>query len=81
VEDFKDTSLEVGLDEIFRHINVELGVGPGKSIDQVYSVWHRKLDQPSSVLLGPLGRQEFAQPARVVQRGMYAIVATPLTDD
>ena len=33
-------------------------------------------DEPQP--LGPLGREQFAKPARVVQRGMYGIVATAL---
>lgn len=78
MHDFVDTGLEVGLDEVHRHVNMDAAVGPGNSVDQIYSVWHREVSDASSVILGPLGREHFAKPARVVQRGMYGIVATPL---
>jgi hypothetical protein len=74
--DFRDTGLDVGLDEVHKHVNMELAVGPGQSLDQTYSVWHREVRDVSSVVLGPLGREQFTKPARVVQRGMYGIVAT-----
>jgi hypothetical protein len=77
-QDFVDTGLEVGLDEVHKHVNMDLAVGPGQSLDQTYSVWHRQVTDASSILLGPLGREPFAKPARVVQRGMYGIVATAL---
>ncbi len=76
--DFVDTGLEVGLDEVHRHVNMDVAVGPGNSVDQVYSVWHREVKDATSVVLGPLGREHFTRPARVVQRGMYGIVAQPI---
>lgn len=78
VRDFVDTKLEVGLDEVHRHVHLEAARGAGKSLDQIYSVWHRVVREASTVVLGPLGRDEFSVPARVVKRGMYGIVATPL---
>ena len=70
--------MEVGLDEVHRHVNVTEATGPGKSVEQVYSVWHRTVPDASTVVLGPLGREQYSKPARVVQRGMYGIVATSL---
>ncbi len=76
--DFVDTNVDIGLDEVHTHINVETANGPGNSLDQFYSVWKREVREPSSIVLGPLGLEKYTVPARVVQRGMYGIVATPL---
>jgi FecR protein len=76
--DFVKTEMEVGLDEVHRHVNVLAATGPGRSVEQVYSVWHRTVPEASTVVLGPLGHEQYSRPARVVQRGMYGIVATPL---
>jgi hypothetical protein len=76
--DFVDTNTDVGLDELHSHVNMETATGPGKSLDQFYSVWKREVHEPGSVVLGPLGHEKYSRPARVVQRGMYGIVATPL---
>jgi hypothetical protein len=81
VRDFVDTSLEVGLDEVHRHVNIGALAGSGKSLDQIYSVWRREVPEASAVVLGPLGHEQFSVPARVVKRGMYGIVATPLQRD
>lgn len=78
VRDFVDTGVDVGLDEVHLHVNMESATGSGKSLDQFYSVWKREVAQVSSVVLGPLGHETYTRPARVVQRGMYGIVATPL---
>jgi hypothetical protein len=78
VRDFVDTGVDIGLDEVHLHVNMESATGSGKSLDQFYSVWKREVRDPSSILLGPLGHETYTQPARVVQRGMYGIVATPL---
>jgi len=75
---FVKTDMEVGLDEVHRHVNITAAAGPGKSIEQVYSVWHRTVPHASTVVLGPLGHEQYSRPARVVQRGMYGIVATPI---
>lgn len=80
VDEFVDTGVDIGLDEVHRHANIENGVGSGKSLDQFFSVWKRQVAEPSSVLLGPLGHEQYTQPARVVKRGMYGIVATPIAE-
>jgi predicted enzyme related to lactoylglutathione lyase len=56
----------------------ETAPGAGKSLDQFYSVWKREVHEPGQVVLGPLGLERYTKPARVVQRGMYGVVATPL---
>jgi hypothetical protein len=76
--DFIDTGADVGLDEVHSHANMETASGAGSSLDQFYSVWKREVHEPSKVVLGPLGHEKYSRPARVVQRGMYGIVATPL---
>jgi hypothetical protein len=78
VSEFVDTGVDVGLDEVHLHVNMETAAGSGKSLDQFYSVWKRVVPAASIVILGPLGHEKYTRPARVVQRGMYGIVATPL---
>jgi ferric-dicitrate binding protein FerR (iron transport regulator) len=79
--DFVDTGVDIGLDEVHLHVNMEAATGSGKSLDQFYSVWKREVEHGSSVVLGPLGHETYTRPARVVQRGMYGVVATPLRPD
>jgi hypothetical protein len=79
--DFIDTGRDVGLDEVHSHVNMETAPGAGTSLDQFYSVWKREVHEPAKVVLGPLGLEKYTRPARVVQRGMYGIVATPLGKD
>lgn len=76
--DFVDTGVDIGLDEVHVHVNMEAATGSGKSLDQFYSVWKCEVPHASSLVLGPLGHETYTRPARVVQRGMYGIVATPL---
>jgi len=76
--EFVDTGVDVGLDEVHLHVNMEAATGSGKSLDQFYSVWKCEVEHASSLALGPLGHETYTRPARVVQRGMYGIVATPL---
>lgn len=79
--DFVDTGVDIGLDEVHLHVNMEAATGSGKSLDQFYSVWKREVEHASSVILGPLGHETYTRPARVVQRGMYGVVAKPLRRD
>lgn len=76
--DFVDTNFDVGLDEVHAHVNLETATGAGKSLDQFYSVWKREVNVAANIVLGPLGYEKYSVPARVVKRGMYGIVATPL---
>lgn len=79
-EQFEDTGIDIGLDEgpwapwdqarrpdlpIYRN-----GVGGGKSIDNVFSVWKRRCERAESVKLGLMGEE-------VQARAMYGIAATP----
>jgi hypothetical protein len=76
--DFVDTHWDVGSDESFPDRIIESGVGPGKCIDHVCSVWRRDVSDASTVVLGELSHEESAMPAMVVERSMYGIVAVPL---
>ncbi len=75
-KDFVDTGWDVGADEGFADRDIHTATGPGQSIDHVYSVWHRSVPRPDTVILGPLGVEEFTKPARDVERSMYGIVVT-----
>ena len=76
-ESFVDTGLDVGLDEdagppVGRHPRkYRIGRGPGESVEFVFSVWRRNVEQPGEVVLGPRGPQKGG-------RTMYGIVAVPL---
>ena len=76
--DFVDTHWDVGSDEGYEDRVIDIGVGPGESIDRTCSVWRRDVTEPSTVVLGALGDEKFAQPAEDVERSMYGVVATPL---
>jgi hypothetical protein len=77
--DFIDTKWKVGSDECHPDKNMVVEAGAGKSIDQVFSVWRRKVTAPSTVILGALN----APPTTDVKakRSMYGIVVTPLHED
>jgi hypothetical protein len=71
---FQDTGVKVGLDEgpwPDETPNLSLGVGPGKSIDVVFTVWRRRCDKAGTVKFGAMAKGPEA-------RAMYGIAATPL---
>lgn len=76
--DFVDTHWDVGSDEGYDDRIIANGVGPGESIDHTCSVWRRDVLEPTTVVLGALGNEKFAQPAVDVERSMYGVVAVPL---
>jgi ferric-dicitrate binding protein FerR (iron transport regulator) len=70
---FRDSGVNIGLDEgpwegIPDH---RCAVGPGNSIDNVFSVWRRRCERAETVKLGAVGNSNEA-------RAMYGIAATPL---
>lgn len=76
LERFVDTGVDIGLDEgpwegIPDH---RTAVGPGNSIDNVFSVWRRRCERPEAVTLGSVGDSKEA-------RAMYGIAAVPLDDE
>jgi hypothetical protein len=75
-EQFVDTGVNIGLDEgpdtgIPDHV---VAVGGGQSIDNVFSVWKRRCEGPSRVVLGGMIAGSEA-------RAMYGIAATSLDAD
>ncbi|QDT00922.1 FecR domain-containing protein [Adhaeretor mobilis] len=52
--DFEDTGIDIGLDEGRNRFRPDLisGVGPGESIDTVFSVWKQEVPIPRTVILG-----------------------------
>ena len=75
--DFLYTGEKIGLDEgRNRYVRTRTsGVGPGKSIDTVFSVWRRDVREASTITLGAP-----AQPEGVAGFNMYGIAAVPLTE-
>jgi hypothetical protein len=85
VEQFEDTGVDIGLDEgpwldnippEFRKFDVnKTAVGPGNSIDNVFSVWQRRCADGKPITLGDAGEwgAEGGQ-----GRAMYGVAATPL---
>ncbi|TWT46886.1 FecR domain-containing protein [Botrimarina hoheduenensis] len=80
VRDFTDTGDDVGMDRgRFRNLGGTMnesfasGVGPGVSIEDRLSVWVRRVEKPSSVLLG-------ATQTPHNRLNMYGIAAVPLLD-
>lgn len=77
--EFKDTGRDIGLDEGYDdRDHVSVGKGPGKSIDQVFSVWRKDYTQPTSVKLKPTRLKEINVDPRTVEQSMYGIVVTEL---
>lgn len=80
-DQFVDTGTDIGLDEgpwnprdkAFRPDlpEFENGVGGGQSIDNVFSVWHRRCVDATPIVLGIMGE-------KLQARAMYGIAATPL---
>jgi ferric-dicitrate binding protein FerR (iron transport regulator) len=78
---FHDTGLNIGLDvgpfnRVEDGVLVEdrlPGVGAGKLVDEVFSIWERKIEEPQVVPLGAIEADH-----RYVN--MYGIVAVPLND-
>lgn len=80
-DQFEDTGVDIGLDEgpwpagdqalrpdlpVFKN-----AVGGGQSIDNTFSVWHRRCVDATPIVLGIVGEERQA-------RAMYGIAATPL---
>ena len=76
--DFQDTGDKIGQDigpfyayRYKKFANYERAVGPGKSIDEVFSVWKRIVAKPGIVKLGPNAGETW-------ESGMYGIAAVAL---
>jgi hypothetical protein len=55
------------------------GIGPGKSLEQEFSVWSKEFKTPGTVLLGALSEVGSDSPPRQVEWAMYGIAATRLS--
>jgi hypothetical protein len=75
--DFVNTNWKVGGDDGWEEGDIHVGVGPGESVEQTFSVWRRVVKEPTTVVLGSL-TSESPPPSIKVGRSMYGIVATPL---
>lgn len=75
--DFVDTGRDIGLDEARnRYLPArQTAVGPGLSIDTVFSVWRRDVPGPMTVTLGAV-----EVPENRAGYNMYGIAAAPLAD-
>jgi hypothetical protein len=86
-EQFEDTGVDIGLDEgpwlyqapnEYRQLDKNTtAAGGGKSIDNTFSVWHRRCVEPGPVVLGDAGK--WATEGKQ-GRAMYGIAATPLVE-
>ena len=77
---FEDTGLDIGLDEeqgTLKASRSPIVVGPGKGIDQVCSIWSRRVDRAGSVEIGPIGPLRPELPWNL-GRTMLGIAAQPL---
>jgi hypothetical protein len=75
-ERFENTGVKIGLDEgpdegIPHH---RTAVGPGNSIDNVFTVWRRRCERGEVVKIGAMG-------TRADARAMYGIAAKALDDE
>jgi hypothetical protein len=78
---FVDTNWDVGADEGYTdREGITTVAGAGRSIDHVFSVWKRDVTDATTVVLGALTYEKSAVPARDVERSMYGVVATPLSN-
>jgi hypothetical protein len=78
--DFVDTNWDVGCDEGWEDRIIDVAVGPGESVEHVFSVWRRVVPEPTTVVLGA-ARHESPPPPVTVERSMYGIVVTPLRSE
>lgn len=78
-EDFELTEYKIGLDVgPFSESKRQPGVGPGNSIDDIFSIWQRRVTTPEVIHLGAI--QSSAPPDSKFVRylNIYGIVAVPL---
>jgi len=84
-DQFEDTGDDVGMDE--RHHSLksvrELAVGPGESIDQVHSIWKRKVLHGETITIGPNGPLSPEATSMGTKAGlnMFGIVSVALPAD
>lgn len=74
-KDFVDTGIDIGLDgsQTEWHMSHSLGIGAGNSVDFPFSVWHRRVDRPTTVVLGSVSPRTVRE--RSAGFNMYGIAA------
>ena len=85
-DQFEDTGDNIGVDEGYHVPNDvrKLASGPGVSIDQVHSIWKRRVSHGETVSIGPyspLISPETSSLGTKASLNMYGIVAVPLPPD
>ncbi len=82
VKDFEDTGWDIGLDEGFNDripdVSRKTGVGPGESVDFVFSIWRREVLEPSTVVLGSIQQERITIEPREVSQSMYGVAVAPM---
>jgi hypothetical protein len=79
---FEDTNVDIGLDEeqgTLKASRSPIEIGPGNGIDQVYSVWQRRVENAGQAVVGPIGVLQPQYPS-TTGRAMLGIAAQPLHD-
>jgi len=81
-DQFEDTGDNIGVDEGIHFPNDvrKLGSGPGESIDQVHSIWKRRVRNRETISIGPYGplSPEASSLGTKASLNMYGIVVVPL---
>ena len=78
--DFVDVGWDVGMDEASHDGKLVSGVGPGESIDHVFSVWRRDVPQPTTITLGTIREQPVEVVPKAILESMYGVVVTKLVE-
>lgn len=76
MQEFADTGWDVGMDEARIDRKLVSGVGPGESIDHVFSVWRRDVPQPATVALGTIRQRPVEVVPDAILESMYGVVVT-----
>ncbi len=72
-ENFTQLDDVIGVDEQTRTTGPErLGIGPGVSVDNIMSIWKRRISQPGTIVLGHNGN------AFEKRNLMYSVIAQPI---
>lgn len=76
--EFEDTGLAIGLDEGPNRFkpDMKLGIGSGKSIDTLFSIWRKRVYEPGIVKMGWVD----SLPASTDGHNMYGIVVTEIME-
>ena len=85
--DFVDTDWDIGLDshiitdEDSRFSSTQLiaEIGPGKSIDRIFSIWQQEVSEPTVIELGSLRGNDLGDvDPYSIKQSMYGVVVQPL---